>query len=42
MRNETISKKQSELEHLFIEGHEYDSLLDKLPAVAPDYWEEED
>ena len=42
MKNETISKKRSELAQLFIEAQEYDFLLDKIPAAVPDYWEEED
>jgi len=42
MRNEMIPKELLELDQLFIEAQENDFLLDKIPAVVPDYWEEED
>jgi len=34
--------RQSELEQLFIEAHEYESMKVKAPAAVPNNWDEED
>lgn len=34
--------RQSELEQLFIEAHEYELLKVKAPAALPNNWDEED